>query len=74
MSGLRDNNRVSCAAPVEIGVPIPTPSCLAIRQALTSLYRLDDFHLEPIGAGFFSQVYKVVYFCDDWLVSVSVVF
>jgi hypothetical protein len=42
-------------------LPIPTPSCLAIKQALSTLFRTDDFLLEPLGCGFFSQVYKVCF-------------
>ena len=35
------------------------PSFEALRGAVADLYRLDDFELTSLGAGFFSDVYKV---------------
>ena len=51
----------SDSSSADVPSPSPTPSCQAVRRAVSALYRIDDFTLQPIGSGFFAQIYKVLH-------------
>jgi len=49
----------SDSSSVDIVPQSPTPSCQAVKRAFSALFRIEDFTLQPIGSGFFAQIYKV---------------
>ena len=73
-AGRPDQNFLKPSVPIETNVgssnddfvmPTTIPpkhqasSCQAIRNALATLYNIEDFNMAKIGEGFFSEVFKV---------------